>query len=212
MPQTVDITPSPRILRTLGEIPFQPWQCIAELVDNSVDAFAEASRAGVVLPEKKITVTWSSEAVGAPSRTIEIVDTGPGMSLEQLQNAARAGYSSNDPVNNLGLFGMGFNISTARLGENTRLLSATAESAEWTGIEIDFAGLISAKSYSALVITEPKKTPGEHGTRVVVSMLKGETYVQLRDQEAPIRRQLENIYTPLLGEIDVEIYLQGKRL
>jgi hypothetical protein len=212
MPQTVDITPSPRILRTLGEIPFQPWQCIAELVDNSVDAFAEAARAGVVLPEKKIAVTWSSEAVGAPFRTIEIVDTGPGMGLEQLQNAARAGYSSNDPVNNLGLFGMGFNISTARLGENTRLLSATAESAEWTGIEIDFAALISAKSYSARVITEPKKTPGEHGTRVVVSMLKGETYVQLRDQEAPIRRQLENIYTPLLGEIDVEIYLQGKRL
>lgn len=212
MPQTVDITPSPRILRTLGEIPFQPWQCIAELVDNSVDAFAEAARAGVILPEKKITVTWSSEAVGAQSRTIEIVDTGPGMSLEQLQNAARAGYSSNDPIHNLGLFGMGFNISTARLGENTRLLSATAESAEWTGIEIDFAALISSKSYAARVITEPKKTPGEHGARVVVSMLKGETYVQLRDQEAAIRRQLENIYTPLLGEIDVEIYLQGKRL
>lgn len=212
MPQTVDITPSPRILRTLGEIPFQPWQCMAELIDNSVDAFAEASRAGVILPEKKITVTWSSEAVGAPSRTIEVLDTGPGMSLEQLQNAARAGYSSNDPINNLGLFGMGFNISTARLGENTRLLSATAESTEWTGIEIDFAALISTKSYSAKVITEPKTSPSEHGTKVVVSMLKGETYVQLRDQESAIRRQLENIYSPLIGEIDVEIYLQGKRL
>lgn len=212
MLQTVDITPSPRILRTLGEIPFQPWQCIAELVDNSVDAFAEAARAGVDLSEKKITVTWSSDSVGAPARTIEIVDTGPGMGLSQLQNAAKAGYSSNDPINNLGLFGMGFNISTARLGENTRLLSATAESAEWTGIEIDFAALISSKSYAARVITEPKKTPSEHGTRVVVSMLKGETYVQLRDQEAAVRRQLENIYAPLLREIDVEIYLQGKML
>ena len=36
---TMDITPTPRILRTLGEIPFQTWQCIAELVDNSIDAF-----------------------------------------------------------------------------------------------------------------------------------------------------------------------------
>lgn len=36
---TLDITPTPRILRTLGEIPFQTWQCIAELVDNSIDAF-----------------------------------------------------------------------------------------------------------------------------------------------------------------------------
>jgi hypothetical protein len=212
MPPTVDITPSPRILRTLGEIPFQPWQCIAELVDNSIDAFAEAARAGTTLPEKKITVTWSSDAVGSASRTIEIIDTGSGMELAQLQNAARAGYSSNDPIHNLGLFGMGFNISTARLGENTRLLSATAESTEWTGIEIDFAALISAKSYAASVITEPKRSLSEHGTKVVVSRLKGETYVHLRDQEAAVRRQLENIYSTLLREIDVEIYLQGKIL
>lgn len=212
MPQIVDITPSPRILRTLGEIPFQPWQCIAELIDNSVDAFAEAARAGVALPEKKITVTWSSDAVGAASRTIEIVDTGPGMGLSQLQNAARAGYSSNDPIHNLGLFGMGFNISTARLGENTRLLSATAESTEWTGVEIDFATLINSKSYAARVISEPKLNPAAHGTKVIVSMLKGETYAHLRDNEAAVRRQLENIYSTLLGEIDVEIFLQGKKL
>ena len=36
---TVDITPSPRILRVLGEIPFLPWNCLAELIDNSIDAF-----------------------------------------------------------------------------------------------------------------------------------------------------------------------------
>jgi hypothetical protein len=212
MPETVDITPSPRILRTLGEIPFQPWQCIAELVDNSIDAFAEADRAGIVLPEKKITVTWSSEAVGAASRTIEVIDTGLGMTLSQLQNAVRAGYSSNDPVHNLGLFGMGFNISTARLGENTHILSTTPERHEWTGLEIDFADLINSKSYAAKVVSEPKKSLAEQGTRVVISRLKGETYTQLRDQETMVRRQLENIYSTLLGEIDVEIYLQGKRL
>lgn len=212
MSQTVDITPSPRILRILGEIPFQPWQCIAELVDNSVDAFAEASRSGNTLPIKKITVTWSSDAVGSSDRTIEIVDTGPGMGLDHLQNAARAGYSSNDPIHNLGLFGMGFNISTARLGEKTRLLSATTDSTEWTGIEIDFAELIRTKSYTARVISEPKRSPTEHGTKVIVSMLRGDTYVHLRDQEASVRRQLENIYGPLLGEVDVEIYLQGKKL
>lgn len=212
MAKTVDITPSPRILRTLGEIPFQPWQCLAELIDNSVDAFAEASRAGVTLEEKKITVTWSTEAVAAGDRAIEIVDSGPGMELSQLQDAARAGYSSNDPVHNLGLFGMGFNISTARLGENTKLLSATRESAEWTGIEIDFAELISTKSYAARIISEPKKSHDEHGTRVVVSRLKGETYARLRDQETLVRKQLENIYATMLGEIDVEIFLQGKKL
>ncbi|MDA8091550.1 MAG: ATP-binding protein [Nitrospiraceae bacterium] len=212
MIKTIDITPNPRILRTLGEIPFQPWQCLAELIDNSVDAFSETVRAGTSLPDKRVSVSWSSEAVASGSRTVEVVDTGPGMVLEQLQNAARAGYSSNDPVSNLGLFGMGFNISTARLGESTRLLSATPESSEWTGIEIDFAALIGTKSYAAKVVSEPKRDPSEHGTKVVVSKLKGETYAHLRDQEAIIRRQLENIYSPLLAEIEVEIFIQGKKL
>jgi hypothetical protein len=69
------------------------------------------------------------------------------MEVAQIQNAARVGDSSNDPIHNLGLFGMGFNIATARLGENTKLLSATLESEEWIGLEIDFADLIRSRSY-----------------------------------------------------------------
>ena len=30
----------------LGEIDFSEWQCIAELIDNSLDDFAEIRRAG----------------------------------------------------------------------------------------------------------------------------------------------------------------------
>jgi len=208
----VDITPTPRILRTLGEIPFQPWQCLAELIDNSVDAFADAERTGTSLVEKRISVSWSSDAVPALDRAVEIVDSGPGMVIEQLQNAARAGYSSNDPINNLGLFGMGFNIATARLGEKTHLLSATKDASDWVGIEVDFPELIKAKNFSARLITEPKKHPDEHGTKIIVSHLRDGAYAQLRDQESAIRRQLEVIYTPLLDQIDVEIFVQGKKL
>ena len=208
----VDITPTPRILRTLGDIPFQPWQCLAELIDNSIDAFAEAKRAGIVLPERRVTVAWSGPDVPASSRTIEIQDSGTGMTISQLQNAARAGYSSNDPINNLGLFGMGFNIATARLGEKTRLLSATSDSESWIGIEIDFAALIGAKNFSAPLVNEPKKVYGETGTRIVISRLKEGTYAQLRDNEAGIRRQLEIIYTPMLDQVDVDIFIHGKKL
>ena len=41
---TVDITPSPRVLRMLGQIDFAPWQCLAELIDNSIDAFIDQNR------------------------------------------------------------------------------------------------------------------------------------------------------------------------
>ena len=86
---TMDITPTPRILRTLGEIPFQTWQCIAELVDNSIDAFL--SDMSLEDRDKRVTVTWSSDSVGTAVRTIEITDNAVGMSIDQLQNAVRAG-------------------------------------------------------------------------------------------------------------------------
>jgi hypothetical protein len=208
----LDITPSPRILRTLGEIPFQPWQCLAELIDNSIDAFSEAETLGIQIKDKQISISWSSENVGPNARSIEIVDTGMGMSIDTLQNAVRAGYSSNDPINHLGLFGMGFNIATARLGDKTRIISTTQKSDCWEGIEINFAKLISNKSYLADYVSEPKKNRSLQGTKIVVSNLKGDTFSKLRDQETQIRRQLENIYSAILDKIDVEIFVQGKRL
>ncbi len=44
--QALKITPSARILRMLGEIEFDPWQCVAELIDNSFDDFTEIIRSG----------------------------------------------------------------------------------------------------------------------------------------------------------------------
>lgn len=88
MMKTVDITPTPRVLRVLGELPFQPWQCFAELIDNSVDAFNKCSK----YDEKRIDIVWSSERVASDERTIEIKDSGCGMTLEKITSAVKAGY------------------------------------------------------------------------------------------------------------------------
>ncbi len=208
----VDVTPSPRILRTLGEIPFAPWQCIAELVDNSIDAFLSASRNGVELVDQLVTVTWSSEAVALGQRTVEIRDNGPGMSLKQLSDAAKAGYTSNDPINSLGLFGMGFNIATARLGETTRFLSTRRGDPDWVGIEIDFDVLIKSGSFDAVVVRVPKSNPAESGTQIIVKSLKDGVFAELRDKESAIRRQLEVIYSPLLIKIPISVRVQGNTL
>lgn len=116
---TVDITPTPRILRTLGDIPFDIWQCFAELMDNSLDAFKEALSKGLQIDNPRIDILWSNDTTPNSEREIVIQDNGLGMELATLQKAAKAGYSSNDPIHNLGLFGMGFNIATARLGDET---------------------------------------------------------------------------------------------
>src|ERR1044071_3107779 len=167
-----DLNPHPRILPMLGEISLIPWRCLAELVDNSVDAFLAAKRAGhpVVEPEVNVSVP-TSEDQGA---RVTIRDNATGMDLTTLESAVRAGWTGNDPINNLGMFGMGFNIATARLGTVTRVWTTRAEDREWYGLEIDFEALIRQRHFKTAMLTRPKAEPDEHGTEVSIERLKPE--------------------------------------
>ena len=210
--EAVDITPTPKILRTLGDIPFSAWQCLAELADNSLDALYEAEKNGMAIDNPRVDMHWSTDSVAADDREVIIQDNGLGMKLEDLQKAAKAGYSSNDPIHNLGLFGMGFNIATARLGDETLFLSATPDGTEWIGIKINFNQLIKEQTFSAPVIREQKKNPNESGTKIIVRGLKEGVFVEIRKKERAIRRQLETIYAPILRKGEIVMYLQGSRL
>jgi hypothetical protein len=180
-------------------------------VDNAIDAFL-SDVAATEDTERRIDVTWSSDALAARDRTVEITDNACGMSLEQLQNAVRAGYSSNDPIENLGLFGMGFNISTARLGEVTRIMSTKEGDTEWIGVEIDFQKLVNAKRFDAPIIREPKTDSSVHGTKITISRLRTGILTGLPNKENEIRQQLESVYAPLLNSQDISIYIKGRQL
>ena len=209
---TLDITPTPRILRTLGEIPFQTWQCVAELIDNSIDAFLSDKTAIPEEDERKIVVTWASDSVATDDRAIEVTDNACGMSIEQLQNAVRAGYSSNDPVGNLGLFGMGFNISTARLGEVTTIMTTRRGDSDCVGIKIDFQKLIDTRRFDAPIIHMAKSNPAEHGTKITISRLRHGILTELPNKENEIRQRLEAIYASLLNNQEIAIYVKGRQL
>ena len=212
MNQKIDITPTPRILRTLGDIPFEIWQCLAELADNSLDAFRESEREGTNIEDARVDVYWSTQSTPSVDREILVRDNGQGMTLQRLQDAARAGFSNSDPIHNLGLFGMGFNIATARLGDETVFISATKESSEWVGIKIDFADLIKSQTFAAPVVTVPKESRHEHGTKVIVRKLKEGVFGDLRRKEGSIRSRLETVYSPLLERNRADFYLQGTLL
>lgn len=206
--KSVDITPTPRVLRVLGELPFAPWQCFAELIDNSVDAFNKAEEC----EDRRIDILWASERVAQDERTIEIKDNGPGMTIEQITNAVKAGYTSNDPVDNLGLFGLGFNIATAKLGDKTIVYSTRNGDSEWVGVEIDFAQLNRNRTFNAPVLYLEKEDVTEHGTRIVISNLNNGVYTTVKSKESAIRKQLENVYAHLIAKQAVDIYIQNKRL
>lgn len=208
----VDITPTPRILRTLGDIPFDIWQCFAELADNSLDAFRQALEAGVSASPPRLDIYWSRDDVPPKDREIIVEDNASGMDLNTLQDAARAGYSSNDPIHNLGLFGMGFNISTARLGDETTFVSTRVGDTKWTGIRIDFERLIKRQGFAAERVELPKDDPSISGTRIIIRKLKDGIFSDLKSKINQIRRRLESIYTPILQNKSVSIYLNGRRL
>jgi hypothetical protein len=196
----------------LGEIPFQVWQCIAELVDNSIDAYLSDEINAPEDVERRINVSWTGSNAAADDRTIEITDNAKGMSIDQLQNAVKAGYSSNDPIGNLGLFGVGFNIATARLGELTTIMSTRVCDDEWVGIEIDFQKLINSKRFEAPIIRERKESVDISGTKIKISRLKSGILADLSNRETEIRQRLEAIYTPLLSDNDISIYVRSRQL
>ena len=212
----VDITPSPRVLRMLGQIDFAPWQCLAELVDNSIDSFIEQTMSGTPPINPRISISLPPHAqlrdgVGY----IEVSDNGIGMTFAQMGDAVRAGYSGNDPVEKMGLFGMGFNISTARLGRRTEVWATTKEAPAWTGIVIDFDELERQATFEAPVKTKMKSQAelanDEHGTRIRVSQLEVERIRPLilgAGKRRTITR-LGKIYGRIMEEMGIVLSYDG---
>jgi hypothetical protein len=191
----------------LGEIDFDEWQCVAELVDNSFDDFLDIARSGAEWPSGfTVGVNLPSTSKGI----LEIRDTGRGMSKEQLARAVRAGWSGNDKHDKLGLFGMGFNISTARLGRRTRVVTTRAGDTEWVGVEIDLDQI--KDDFEAKDITEPKDDPSEHGTRIVVDRLNRVRAEWLRRNSAALRNTLGSVYSWILTEHPFDLYVGGARV
>lgn len=194
----VDITPTPRILKLLGDIEFEPWQCIAELIDNGFDEFLRIKHSSETWNEPfEVAISPPSQNASADSAAVVVRDNGRGMTLDQVTDAVRAGWTTNDPLGNLGLFGMGFNIATARLGRVTRILTTRAGDAESVGVEIDLDRI--GHDFAAPVIRRTKWSRGEHGTRVEVSSLyQRADWLRRTGNQRKLRETLGGIYSFLL--------------
>lgn len=193
-----DLQPHPRILPMLGEINLSQWRCLAELVDNAIDAFLVAKREGQPVPDPRVQVILPLSDV--PGAMIVVRDNGPGMDPATLENAVRAGWTGNDPIGNLGLFGMGFNIATARLGMLTRVWSTRAGDPEWYGLEIDFEALQRQRHFRTPMITKPKSDPAESGTEIYVERMKLDQrqWFAKAANRSKIANELGRIYSTML--------------
>lgn len=124
----------------------------------------------------------------------------------------KAGFSSNDPVSNLGLFGMGFNIATARLGQKTTVYSSNKGATEEVGIEIDFAEMAQSDSFVRPVLTRKKDNSYTSGTTIKIYRLKERVSHLGQQGLASLRKKLSTVYSKLLRDHDIDILINGEKL
>ena len=204
--ETIDVTPHPRLLAVLGDIEFAPWQCLAEFIDNAFDDFLSAPPDGET---PRVAISLPSRRSDRRDAQVWISDNGRGMSLEHLTGAVSAGWTSNARYGRLGLFGMGFNIATARLGNTTRIRTTRAGDSEWISVTLDLRRMSERSSFEVAVVREPKDDPKVHGTEIIVSGLKAEQHEALSRQQAKIRRVLGDVYSYLLREKGFSLLVDG---
>ncbi len=167
---TFDLTPDPKVLVALTHTPMSPLDALCELIDNSLDSFRASRVKGypITAPLVMIALPKISE-LDRGTGVLRVRDNGPGMSAAQAEMALKAGFSGNNPYDSLGLFGMGFNISTGKLGRRTKFLTAKREDSFALEVIVDLDQIIASKSYSVPVTKIEKPRNFEHGTLVEVS-------------------------------------------
>lgn len=211
-----NLEPDPRVLPMLGEINIDQWRCVAELVDNAVDGFLKDSRAGSSIVGAKVDVHLPQ--ADAPAATLRIIDNGPGMTPDTLERAVRAGWSGNNPIDSLGLFGMGFNIATARLGSVTEVWTTRKGEREWHGLQIDFDKLRQQRHFRTPRLSRAKADPDQHGTEITIKQLKPEQrkWLAKNANQTAMRKRLAQAYSSMLRPngvpISFELYVNHKRV
>jgi hypothetical protein len=196
----VNVQPHGRILTVLGDIEFAQWQCLAELIDNAFDDFLAS---GGDLPDRPtVSVSLPGRTSDVRSAEVWVSDNGRGMDLSTLANAVSGGWTRNARYGSLGLYGVGFNIATARLGRVATVKTTRAGDPSWTVLTLDLDELARGRNYNVPVRYEPKNSPLDHGTKVIISKLKNDQWDKLSKQAGKIRDELGDVYSYLLRERD----------
>ncbi|MDD4628079.1 MAG: ATP-binding protein, partial [Candidatus Peribacteraceae bacterium] len=218
MQEKVSIVPSPRILIAIAQNPIQPVQALAELIDNGVDAYSIAKREGISVEKQTISISIPTKKdIEDGKGELVIEDRGPGMTLEQATNAITAGYSDKANPDLLGLFGMGFNIATAKIGQITTLSTARKEDKKMTNLTIDLKKMTQAKEFFADVSESKKPYADFSGTIVRItgwwsqgSQNYGFVKKLANLSKKDLRDKIGRIYYPIINE-GTEILVDGEK-
>ena len=216
---TFDLTPDPKVLIALTHTPMQPLDALCELVDNSIDSFQIARLRGLPIDDPLVVIDLPRRSeLDSGAGAVRVRDNGPGLDAPTAERAIRAGFSGNNPYDSLGLFGMGFNISTGKLGRTTRFVTAVADDAEAVEVLIDLDRLRETGSYAVPYSRVPKQEGFVSGTDVAVtdwwpegSPNAGFVRKLVQYGLPTVRAELGRRYSTLLREERMRIVVNGEK-
>lgn len=220
-----DFTPDPKVLIALTHTPMRPIDALCELIDNAIDSFNAAKLQDVgPVPNPVVSITLpKKKQLDNGTGILRVQDNGPGMDASAAERAIRAGFSGNNPYDSLGLFGMGFNISTGKLGNRTTLITSRQDKPKFIRTVIDLVKINSTKNYQLQVeeiLKEPGAVfePGGHGTIIEVTdwWPKGNDnngFIQrlIRYGGNTIREELGRRYATILRNGKIKILVDGEK-
>jgi hypothetical protein len=215
---TFDLTPDPKVLLALTHTPMQPMDALCELIDNALDSFNVAKIYGSVPKNPAVLIELPKLSdINSGIGIIRVRDNGLGLTAEQAEKALKAGFTGNNPYDNLGLFGMGFNISTGKLGSITNFMTTQLDSSSCIQVTIDLEKLRSERSFKVPVSEIPKPKEFQSGTIVEVSSWWPEGnpnsgFVRKLVQYGMprVRDEIGRRYASILRNGEVKIYLNGE--
>ena len=210
----LNLTPDPKVLIALTHTHIQPLDALCELIDNAIDSFSNAKLQGVSISNPVVRVDLPKLTdIENGKGVVRVSDNGPGLSVESTENALRAGFSGNNPYDTLGLFGMGFNISTGKLGSITKFLSAREDSDQAVEVTIDLNKINESKDYkvNAFMVDKGVLT---HGTIIEISNWwpngtsnRGFIKTLVSYGGKKIREELGRRYATILRDKEIKIYV-----
>ena len=210
-----DLTPDPNVLIALTQTPLRQMDALCELIDNAIDSFSAAKRQGIVIDNPCVQIFLPKESdVKKGLGCVRIIDNGPGLTAEAAEKALRAGYSSNNQYDNLGLFGMGFNISTGKIGSVTTLTTARSNYPSALRVTIDLNQMNKSKSYK--VTPQEVEKVFDHGTVIEISgwwpegnSNNGFIKVLARYSTAKVAEEIGRRYASILRTRELKIIVNG---
>lgn len=213
-----NLTPDPQVLVALTRTPLQPLDALCELIDNSLDSFHAADIAGrpIASPTVLVELPRSSEVARGAGRVL-IRDNGPGLDKDAAERSIRAGYTSNNPFDTLGLFGMGFNIATGKIGRITEFTTAQRGDDQAIRVRIDLDHLVRTGDYLVPFEFVQKPEGFEQGTEIEIRSWwpDGDTNAGFVARLSKyslnmIRRELGRRYATVLRGKNVRILVNGE--